>query len=232
MLTFSDRFSNVMVKILAGIFPSRKLRRKIQDNFYIREEDPYSSTLYERNNKQYNIGKHTHVHENTRILNPKETIIGSYCSIADNCDIGVFMHPQKTLSCHPFVYCDSEDFLQENMGISVSQNRIDWKGDKGITIGNDVWIGTNTVIMNGITIGDGAIIGSSAVVTKDVPPYAIVVGIPAKILKYRFDKDIIDKLLEIKWWDYPEDFIQKLQFDDISKGIELLEKNSFLKTNK
>ena len=68
--------------------------------------------------------------------------------------------------------------------------------------------------------------------TKDVPPYAIVVGIPAKILKYRFDKDIIDKLLEIKWWDYPEDFIQKLQFDDISKSIELLEKNSFLKTNK
>ena len=74
-------------------------------------------------------------------------------------------------------------------------------------------------------IGDGAIIGAHSVVTHDVPPYAVVAGVPARVIKYRFTPEIIEKLLNLKWWDYPEDFIVNLPFDNIEKCIDLLEKN-------
>jgi acetyltransferase-like isoleucine patch superfamily enzyme len=72
---------------------------------------------------------------------------------------------------------------------------------KRVTIGHDVWIGTRSIIMGGVSIGNGAIIGAGAVVTKDVPPYAVVAGVPAKVVRYRFDAEEIEKLEEIKWWD-------------------------------
>ena len=78
--------------------------------------------------------------------------------------------------------------------------------------------------MDGITIGDGAIIGSNAVVTKDIPPYAIAVGVPAKVIKYRFDSETIQSLLELKWWDLDDDIIAQLPFDDIHLCIEQLTK--------
>ncbi|MDL4470788.1 CatB-related O-acetyltransferase [Citrobacter braakii] len=73
---------------------------------------------------------------------------------------------------------------------------------KNTTIGNDVWIGNDVVLKGGISIGDGAVVAANSVVTKDVPPYAIVAGVPAKIIKYRFESDIIEQLLKIKWWNY------------------------------
>ena len=77
--------------------------------------------------------------------------------------------------------------------------------------------------MEGLTIGDGAVIGAGAVVTKDVPPYAVVGGVPAKVIKYRFDEDVIKELLEIKWWDLPEDKIKKIPFDtDIGESIRVM----------
>ena len=78
-----------------------------------------------------------------------------------------------------------------------------------ITIGNDVWIGAKSTIMSGVKIGDGAVIGSGSVVAKDVPPYAIVVGNPAKIIKYRFDENQIEDLLKISWWNWPENKIKE-----------------------
>lgn len=224
-MTLYEKLYNFLIRIFTGLFASKRIRSKIRELFLIediQEGRKETLTLYEINQQKYNIGKHTHIHKNTRILNPKETIIGKYCSIADNCDIGVFMHPIHTLSMSPFVYCDSDEFLNENIGMRQSNKLLENNGDKKILIGNDVWIGTNAIIMNGIEIGDGAIVGASAVVTKDVPPYAIVVGIPAKIIKYRFDKDTIKELLELKWWDCPEEIIQTLPFDNIKKCIEIL----------
>lgn len=92
-------------------------------------------------------------------------------------------------------------------------------------IGNDVWIGANAIILQGVTIGDGAIIAAGAVVTKDVPPYAIVGGVPAKVIKYRFSDEVILKLLQIKWWDKPEEWIiQKLEkFTDVSGFVKFVE---------
>ena len=76
------------------------------------------------------------------------------------------------------------------------------------TIGSDVWIGAGASIMTGVNVGDGAVIGANSVVTKDIPPYAVAVGVPAKIIKFRFDEDIINRLLKIKWWNYSKEALQ------------------------
>lgn len=139
----------------------------------------------------------------------KNAHIGKYCSIAANINIGADRHPTNWLSTHPFQYNETDKFSSLEI----------------TTIGNDVWIGANVVIQTGIKIGDGAIIGSSAVVTKDVPPYAIVAGVPAKIIRYRFSDDIIDKLLELQWWDLEHHLLntEMIDFSDIEKAIEQIE---------
>ena len=152
-MTLYEKLYNFLIRIFTGLFASKRIRSKIRELFLIediQEGRKETLTLYEINQQKYNIGKHTHIHKNTRILNPKETIIGKYCSIADNCDIGVFMHPIHTLSMSPFVYCDSDEFLNENIGMRQSNKLLENNGDKKILIGNDVWIGTNAIIMNGI----------------------------------------------------------------------------------
>ena len=83
--------------------------------------------------------------------------------------------------------------------------------------------------MDGLTIGNGAVIGAGAVVTKNVEPYAVIAGVPAKVIRYRFDDISIKKLLKLQWWNYPKDFIVRLPFDDINKCIELLECNKHLR---
>lgn len=96
----------------------------------------------------------------------------------------------------------------EEWGLDVSHITDAWDNKGDIVIGNDVWIGYDAIIMPGVKIGDGAIIGTRAIVTNDVPPYTIVGGIPAKVIKKRFSDDIILKLLKIKWWDWPNEKIK------------------------
>ena len=106
-------------------------------------------------------------------------------------------------------------------GITLSQqNKIEER--EKIIIGNDVWIGSNVTILDGVTIGDGAIIGTGAVVSKDIPPYAIAVGCPIRIIRYRFTPEKIDALLKIKWWDFDEKHLADVEkyFYDIDKFIE------------
>lgn len=91
-------------------------------------------------------------------------------------------------------------------------------------IENDVWIGSNVVVLNGLHIGTGAIIGAGAVVTKDVPPYAIVVGNPARIIKYRFDKEMIKKLLKSKWWELEAEEMIGVNFDNVEEALDQIEK--------
>ena len=111
-------------------------------------------------------------------------------------------HMLDCMSAYPFEIIDEFQGLARPFGM---------RGNRGDTvIGNDVWIGQKTTILPGVHIGDGAIIGANTVVSKDVPPYAIVVGDPGVIKKYRFDEETINLLLELKWWDKPIEEVKKL----------------------
>lgn len=134
------------------------------------------------------------------------TEIGRYCSIANDVSIVAGRHPIDTfVSTHPDFYSLSynnqlkEKYIKKQKFEEYRYHNLQSK--TLVSIGSDVWIGAGVRILDGISIGDGAVIGTGAVITKDIPPYAIVAGVPGKIIRYRFDFDIIEKLLNIAWWD-------------------------------
>lgn len=138
-------------------------------------------------------------------INGDSLRIGKFCSIACGAKFlfASANHTQASVSTYPFPI-----FFEEwDLDIGDVTSAWDHKGD--IVIGNDVWIGYEAVVMAGVTIGDGAIIGARAVVTKDVPPYTIVGGVPARKIRRRFSDDVIARLLELKWWDWPAERIQR-----------------------
>lgn len=138
-------------------------------------------------------------------INRDSLRIGKFCSIACGAKFlfASANHTQASVSTYPFPI-----FFEEwDLDIGDVTSAWDHKGD--IIIGNDVWIGYEAVVMAGVTIGDGAIIGARAVVTKDVPPYTIVGGVPAREIRRRFSDDVIARLLELKWWDWPAERIQR-----------------------
>lgn len=138
-------------------------------------------------------------------INHDRLIIGKFCSIACGAKFlfNSANHTLSSLSTYPF------PLFFEEWGLEKTDVARSWDNKGDIIIGNDVWIGFEAVIMAGVTIGDGAIIGTRAVVTKDVPPYTVVGGIPAKPIKKRFDEDTISELLRIKWWDWPNEKIAR-----------------------
>lgn len=137
-------------------------------------------------------------------INHDRLIIGKFCSIACGAKFifNCANHTLKSLSTYTFPLFFEEWDLPESDVVSAWDN----KGD--IVIGNDVWIGYDAIIMAGVTIGDGAIIGTRAVVTKDVEPYSIVGGVPAKEIRKRFSTDIIARLQELQWWNWDADIIR------------------------
>lgn len=135
------------------------------------------------------IGENSYVNPETIIASG---IIGKYCSIGYRCQIGMFEHPVNHMSTSPYIYNKNRSILNIDTWEEISNPPI---------IGNDVWIGSNVIIMQGVKIGNGSIIGAGAVVTKDVAPYSVVGGVPAKLIKKRFDEKYIKFLENIKWWD-------------------------------
>ena len=134
-------------------------------------------------------------------INGDRLVIGKFCSIACGAKF-LFTsanHTLRSLSTYPF------PLFFEEWGLDKAHMAQAWDNKGDITIGNDVWIGYEAVLLSGVTIGDGAIIGTRAVVTQDVPPYTIVGGVPAKPIRRRFDDATIDALLHLRWWDWPRE---------------------------
>lgn len=156
------------------------------------------------------IGKYTYgLPKIFKLEDTSQLEIGKFCSIAN--DVKIFLdgeHEIKNISTYPFGYF--KGFTTKKIYQTKSKGKI--------TIGNDVWIGYGVTILSGVNIGDGAVIGACALVNKDVAPYTIVGGVPAKIIKKRFDDKTIEKLLQIKWWNWSDKKIQK--------NIEILQNNN------
>lgn len=152
----------------------------------------------------YSIGRNSYIGEFSHIS--QYVTIGSFTSIGNLCTIGAHNHALDRLTTFPFIELIKGQPMKQTL------------------IGSDVWIGSNSVIIAGVTVGHGAVIGAGAVVTKNVPPYAIVVGNPAKVMRYRFAPSVISSLLETHWWDLPAKVIKELPLKDPQACITVLRK--------
>lgn len=182
--------------------------------FYFSSDVAYSSCFEGINKVGANscfigyMGRCSYIDKQSHIIGK----VGRYTSIASNCKSVTGVHPYTYpfVSTCPMFYST----LKQNGKTYVSENKfVEFKYAKDnypIIIGNDCWIGYGVTIIGGVTIGDGAVVLANAVVTKDVPPYAIVGGIPAKVIKYRFTDKDIQYLLALRWWDKSEDWIKKM----------------------
>jgi len=154
------------------------------------------------------ISSYTYLGRNSIVQNSN---IGRFCSIANEVFIGPGNHPVDDFSTSPLFYR-----VINPLNIKLVEENSNFKEYQPVNIGNDVWIGARAIILDGVKIGHGAIIAANSVVTKDVPPYSIVGGAPARIIKYRFDTEKIKYLLDLQWWTWDLDEI-KLRNHEIKK---------------
>lgn len=186
--TFSYRLknkkNNVRISLLAAIDDGCTLKENVKvDRFCILHKTFIDMYSY--------IGFNTHI---------KNCNIGKFCSISSDVKIGFANHPTHMPSSSPVFYSKDNPF-----GVNFSSDDNSFEEYDEVNIGNDVWIGTNVIILGGITVGNGAVIGAGSIVTKDVEPYTVVAGNPAKTIKKRFDDITIEKLLKLQWWDWDDD---------------------------
>jgi phosphonate metabolism protein (transferase hexapeptide repeat family) len=162
------------------------------------------------------IGDYTYFAGDASVIYSK---VGKFCSIASHVRLNPGNHPMQRVTQHHMTYrrrmfgfgeTDDEEFFQ-------------WRRDHQVTIGHDVWIGHGAVVMPGVTVGTGSVIGSSAVVTKDVPPYTIVGGVPAKPIRERFPREIAEQLQAIAWWDWSREMLEErfADLNDLDRFLEL-----------
>lgn len=154
-------------------------------------------TEFQKNNVLYHYPECNH----------DQLVIGKFCSIACGAKFlfNASNHALGSLSTYPFpIFFEEWDLDTDTAAIAEA-----WDNHGDIVIGNDVWIGYEAVVLSGVTIGDGAIVGTRAVVTKDVPPYTIVGGVPARPIRKRYSDEMISELMDLKWWDWPEEKIKR-----------------------
>ena len=159
------------------------------------------------------LGRYSYIGEECRI----NAQIGKFCSIANRVVTVSGTHPTRTwVSTHPAFYSAAKQ-----CGTSFAAQELFTEETQPAVIGNDVWIGAGAMLIGSVTVGDGAVIAAGAVVTGDVPPYTIVGGVPAKVLRKRFDDETAERLLKIAWWDWPEERLQEscAEFSDVGSFL-------------
>jgi acetyltransferase-like isoleucine patch superfamily enzyme len=165
------------------------------------------------------IGKYFGMNENCFVA---RATVGAFCAIGARTAINAFNHPSEWLSIHEFQYHpNSFDWVEEYKDFERLARTPDMF--KHVSIGNDVWTGHNVNVMAGINVGDGAIIAAGSVVTKDVPPFAIVAGVPATVKRLRFSDKTIERLLRVKWWDLELSDLSGLPFRDVERCLDRIE---------
>jgi acetyltransferase-like isoleucine patch superfamily enzyme len=178
------------------------------------------------------IGAFSYIGKNSSM---NRTTIGRYCSIAPEVFSGLYNHRMDGLSSNPFAFGRTRIFAGSSKFEAIFNRQVpppdvaqarQERIDLAISIGNDVWIGRGVSIRNSIIIGHGAVVGAGAIVTRDVEPYEIVGGVSARRIRMRFPADVVQRLLELEWWNYDlsHPAIRELDISDITKCLDLLEK--------
>jgi acetyltransferase-like isoleucine patch superfamily enzyme len=178
-----------------------------------------------RLNGRCRIGRFTYFNYGCEI---SDTDFGRYCSVGQRSIVNPGEHPTDWLSTHPFVGDPS--------GISCGMASVPAyaaiagatlgapRATRRVTIGHDVWLGANAVVLSGVSIGDGAVIAAGAVVSHDVAPFAVVGGVPARVIRYRFPEDMISRLRQLRWWDYDLAAVrEEIDYSDLERAVSMLE---------
>jgi len=170
------------------------------------------------------MGRHSYCASGCVVHN---ATIGRFCSIGNGVIIGAWIHPTHLVSTFPGFYAPGKHTINFYLDKNI-------KEEESVTIGNDVWIGKRALLLGGITVGDGVIIGAGSIVTKDVEPYSIVAGVPARLIRKRFSQSIIDQLLEIRWWEYDDEFLMKSAhlFKDPGSFLKEFSKIDYYESNR
>ena len=162
----------------------------------------------------------------------RNSVIGRFCSIGNNVIVITSNHPSDFVSTYPgFFKTQNKGIYNFETNLSFNEHKLTADGHS-IVIGNDVWIGDNVTFLGGVSIGDGAIIGANALVTKDVPPYCVVGGVPAKVIKTRFNVNLIDRLMSIKWWNWDLERLNRysMYFSNVEMLLQKIDEESVNET--
>ena len=191
--------------------------------------------------RQSELGKHVSIQRNCDIMRVKindftvieknavihDAVIGKFCEISWHCSIGGDNHNYKLPTIHHWYWNKSFGFEEDVDAIGGKNFRNKIQTEE-CEIGNDVWIGSGVTVNRKVHIGNGAILASGTVVTKDVPDYAIVGGVPGRVIKYRFDKETVNRLLAIEWWNWPFETLQEsrhlFEVEVTNESLEIMEK--------
>lgn len=187
-----------IIGLLKNLFnPAVSLFTKIDDKSVVsRKAKIYGNTQVTNST----LGDYSYVGRNSRIIHAD---VGKFCSISGSVRLGMGTHTLDKLSTSP-IFTERRNSTGYQWTDVQTDNPF-----KRVTVGNDVWIGTCVMVMGGVTIGDGAVIGAGAIVTKDVPPYAVVAGVPAKLIRYRFNHEQICEILRHPWWNLSDSQLKK-----------------------
>lgn len=217
-----------MLQYLSSVFSLKKITHKKVSPFSLWDRrskfTKFTHILAGAKLNNVIVGKYSRVGANCNITNAD---VGNFTAIGKDSVIGLGQHPTNYLTSHSIFYKKGNWGWHDDWIAAI-----DFVEEKRIHIGNDVWIGRHCMVMDGVTIGDGVTVAAGAIVTKDVPPFAIIGGVPAKVIKYKFSQEAIDRLEEIKWWNLPDDEITKVIDLFHTKNPTLEDINRYFPQNK